>query len=640
MEAQYPPTTEAQYPPATEAQYPPATEAQYPPATEAQYPPATEAQYPPATETQYPPATEAQGLDSKLEFEAWGSDDDGWGKDELVDDFDGLRIGGGIKSNNNETSEKEIPRDANLPQGNNEILEDKVSLKSKPDEIQSSGSDETPKPELISNSDLEDQVPPVPSQETTFPKMETPAEAQENVMLSLNSVSKTASSESRVSSVSMPQPPPVSSNRPGGSIKSLRARKGSPFQPPVRKAPDAAVRQEQPSESVNILLQSSSNSVSKFCCSVNCLQTLMKENLQQRLRTLYPLLCLLFYLLMIKKQFYLLMIKKQFYLLMIKKKSEGKRFEVGDGVSSSNEALPPVAHHQNIPPHTKTPKVKSLASMPSTPQTPTVLDLTLQQPTCFTQKTFNPGFDDDDDSPIKDGSRCENEGESDGDSGGGVPRFSRMVPGCGSTTDPAAAPMKLSAAPPPPMPTDRVVTGIDNPIAPPALQATAPQIPANPANSSTNSAPPDERKALNPPKRSATIGSEESASVIQKTQSKVPSTPSSSSPVHLPPSMSSASQLGKQERKLSASTSSISPPQSPTFDDNPSSRRTKRDRKRDDYKTSGSRFYNAGEGSGSRHQQGYRDEMARYDNLEDELGSRPPRRSKFYEDDPFYNRWV
>ena len=269
----------------------------------------------------------------------------------------------------------------------------------------------------------------------------------------------------------------------------------------------------------------------------------------------------------------------------------------GDG-SESGVVGVPLAHHTNIPPHPKTPKVKSLSSMPSTPQTPTVLDLTKKK------KNIVPYQDN------LEEERCENEGESDSE---GVPAFSRMVPGCGSSNG-VSGPTSTPSVPPM-MPSDRVVTGIDNPVAPPPQQASSsPQLtPANPASTiPTLPTPSEQRKSMHPPKRSATIGSEESSSnSMQKTSSQmnksaIPniSTSPVASSMMQPPTNSLGHALKNKERiQSTASTSSVSPPQSPVFDDSSHQRNNKR---RQDYKPDP-----ASHGR-SRHPQGYRDEMARW----------------------------
>ena len=190
-------------------------------------------------------------------------------------------------------------------------------------------------------------------------------------------------------------------------------------------------------------------------------------------------------------------------------------------ISAQSDHVPPSAHHHNQMTLPKTPKVRSLASMPSTPQTPTVLDLSVQQQLLqhsHHRQQFQQLDDDDCDSS-------------------GLPRFSRMVPGCGTAEQPQPA---AHSSAPPPMPTDRVVTGIDNPTAPPLVGAsmytvsgdmpladgrtsgtvgrtngTDGRTSGTAGTTDTSASHQQLRSSLAaPPKRSATIGSEDSATFV------------------------------------------------------------------------------------------------------------------------------
>lgn len=503
--------------------------------------------------------------------------------------------------------------------------------------------------------------------------------------------------------------------RPSGSVQNFRARKGSPFQPPSQNKgaapivlqpilPLEVVRHSveegsdiRNSSDSNALLQATNVTLPNASVRLSVASTeepIMEPSAVNAVPLVVPSMISNPQMIPTASSSSTVTTDKRFLALGDFEPSYGDGMTEEEQQQLQQQASgPPIAHHLNLTAKPQTPKIRSLASMPSTPNTPTVLNLSMQyscnqyhasnllasnnldsRPEVVTERSAEDNLRRTDDESDDDNA----DGEEEDDDSGGVPRFSRMVPGCGSSTaDPQPAqPAHLSIAPPP-MPTDRVVTGIDNPIAPPSQQmpSSSGGVGGNMSGSGGQSMPPppppqQQRTAMHPPKRSATIGSEESATMsttqmLQQQQQTKLSAASVSSSSPLP---------STKQRPLSTSTSSISPPQSPVFDppyDQASSSRRSApthhqqsgrgaDRRRDNDYYYGDKAgrYSDNRSARHRHEQGYRDEMARYGDGEgarDDEGaanassrryddrnsnSRRHDSSRYYDEDGYYQRWV
>lgn len=148
---------------------------------------------------------------------------------------------------------------------------------------------------------------------------------------------------------------------------------------------------------------------------------------------------------------------------------------------------PPAAHNAHFLPPTVKPKVQSLCNMPTDPSSPAVLDLS---------RPSRSGTE-----PRGDGSQDKTE----------TPNFSRMVPGESSKDALAtSAPAYQAPVVVPSMPSERVVTGNDNPQ--PVLPVRIKQEPSevrSPPDGPDTSDPLNQGASVVPPVRSETIGSEE-----------------------------------------------------------------------------------------------------------------------------------
>lgn len=147
---------------------------------------------------------------------------------------------------------------------------------------------------------------------------------------------------------------------------------------------------------------------------------------------------------------------------------------------------PPAAHNAHFLPPTVKPKVQSLSSIPADSSSPAVLDLSRP-------------------------SRSATEPHGDGSQKTETPNFSRMVPG-ESSKDALATSASAYQAPVvvPSMPSERVVTGNDNPQ--PVLAVRIKQEPSevrSPPDGPDTSDPLNQGASVVPPVRSETIGSEE-----------------------------------------------------------------------------------------------------------------------------------
>lgn len=156
-------------------------------------------------------------------------------------------------------------------------------------------------------------------------------------------------------------------------------------------------------------------------------------------------------------------------------------------ISPSTGSLePPAAHSANLQTFVAKPKVQSLANMSTISSSPGVLDLS---------KPTRPAL-----TPIDDGS------QDDGD----APNFRRMVPGESSKGTSGQVAAYQGPALVPAMPSERVVTGNDNPHpVPPVRVKQEPGEVRSPPDGPATSDLSGAGAAVVPPIRSATIGSEE-----------------------------------------------------------------------------------------------------------------------------------
>ncbi|XP_018018703.1 uncharacterized protein LOC108675223 isoform X3 [Hyalella azteca] len=353
-------------------------------------------------------------------------------------------------------------------------------------------------------------------------------------VLSSSSSSPVTTSVQSVPTPASTAPPPTAISVPGGSIKSLRARKGSPFQPPK-----------------NINLVAANSAIPNVPYLPDPGSNISSTSVTAKTSDNNPDSC------------------------------DGKQTNVmtqSHNVGASQDDL--------------------CAGKPDERKRKT-------EKSCFEERQDNAKSqeniqkDGHEDGEDRNAGTYDDEEEEDDEAG--VPRFSRMVPGCGSSAEPQVIQPPHTHSNPPPMPTDRVVTGIDNPIAPP------PQ-PHSGTIGSLTSQP--QRPPLHPPKRSATIGSEENgASVPLRPPSNGASSPSSKAR-QLPSS--------SRARQPSSSTSSVSPPPSPTFDASSYGRSGKRGaqsgRPRGDAQPSSRRVRDDQRPKASgRPRSAYREDVARHD---------------------------